>query len=86
MEPVRVEFAYDHNQLYLYDAETDFGPEANAYVDALDAATATGLTVGVSAGVVDLLMPRRETLVRRWRYEARARSRPFEMTQIMSSI
>lgn len=60
MEPVRVEFAYDHNQLYLYDAETDFGPEANAYVDALDAATATGLTVGVSAGVVDLLMPRRE--------------------------
>ena len=60
MEPVRLEFAYDYNQVYLYDAATDFGSEENAYVDALDAATATGLTVGVSAGVVDVLMPRQE--------------------------
>jgi hypothetical protein len=35
MEPATVEFAYDYNQLYLYDAETDLGPEANAYLDAL---------------------------------------------------
>jgi hypothetical protein len=60
MEPARVEFAYDYSQLYLYDAETGFGLEANAYLDALDAATATGLTVGASSGVVDVLMPRRE--------------------------
>lgn len=60
MEPARVEFAYDYNQLYLYDAEIDFGPEANAYLDALDAATTTGLTVGASSGVVDVLMPRQE--------------------------
>ena len=60
MEQVRVEFAYDYNQLYIYDADTDFGPDASAYLDALDAATATGLTVGVAAGVVDVLMPRQE--------------------------
>ena len=60
MGTARVEFAYDYNQLYLYDAETDLGPEANAYLDALDVATRTGLTVGASGGVIDVLMPRQE--------------------------
>lgn len=56
-----VEFAYDYNQLYVYDvAGLDLSGEANPYLDALDAATASGLTVGKASGVVDVLMPRQE--------------------------
>jgi hypothetical protein len=55
-----VEFAYDYNQLYLYDAALDRSGADNAYLDALDAATQSGLTVGAASGVVDVLMPRQE--------------------------
>src|SRR3954462_7443703 len=52
-------FIYDYGQLYLYDAGA--GPEGdNAYLDALDAATESGLTVGAASGIVDVLMPRQE--------------------------
>ena len=52
--------AYDYGQLYIYDAAREFSREANEYLDALDAATAAGLTVGVASGLVDVLMPRQE--------------------------
>lgn len=55
-----MEFAYDYNQLYIYDAARDFSDAGNPYLDALDAAAASGLTVGVASGVVDVLMPRQE--------------------------
>jgi hypothetical protein len=55
-----VEFAYDYNQLYLYDAAHDLSGTGNPYLDALDAATQSGLTVGADSGVVDVLMPRQE--------------------------
>lgn len=57
-----MEFAYDYNQLYLYDAglALDFPADDNPYLDALDAATQSGLTVGAASGVVDVLMPRQE--------------------------
>jgi hypothetical protein len=58
--PKPIEFAYDYSQLYLYDAETDFDADRNLYLDALDAATATGLSVGACSGLVDILMPRQE--------------------------
>ena len=52
--------AYDYGQLYIYDAAREFSRDANEYLDALDAATAAGLTVGVASGLVDVLMPRQE--------------------------
>lgn len=55
-----VEFAYDYNQLYLYDAAQDFAGTDNPYLGALDAATQAGLTVGAACGVVDVLMPRQD--------------------------
>jgi hypothetical protein len=57
-----VEFAYDYNQLYVYDAELDLAGshDGNPYLDALDAATQSGLTVGAASGIVDVLMPRQE--------------------------
>lgn len=55
-----MEFAYDYNQLYLYDTARDLSGDGNPYLDALDAATNSGLTVGASAGIVDVLMPRQE--------------------------
>jgi hypothetical protein len=36
--------AYDYGQLYIYDAAREFSRDANEYLDALDAATAAGLT------------------------------------------
>src|SRR6267143_1190669 len=56
------EFEYDYNQLYLYDADRRWSGDDNAYLDALDAMTETGLTVGARSGIVDLLMPRQENL------------------------
>lgn len=57
-----MQFAYDYGQLYLYDVgdELDFSDDHNPYLDALDAAIQSGLTVGVASGVVDVLMPRQE--------------------------
>lgn len=57
-----VKFAYDYGQLYLYDVGggPDFSDDRNPYLDALDAATQSGLTVGVASGIVDVLMPRQE--------------------------
>ena len=52
--------AYDYNQLYLRDAAHELSADGNDYLDALDAATRAGLTVGAAAGVVDVLMPRQE--------------------------
>lgn len=53
-------FAYDYNQLYVYDAGRERPAEGNEYLDALDAANEAGLSVGARSGVVDVLMPRRE--------------------------
>jgi hypothetical protein len=53
-------FAYDYGQLYVYDAALAFPVDGNVYLDALDAATESGLTCGVATGLVDLLMPRQE--------------------------
>ena len=53
-------FAYDYNQLYIYDAAHKFDAAASDFLDALDAATQSGLTLGVACGVVDLLMPRQD--------------------------
>lgn len=52
--------AYDYNQLYLYDAAHELSTDGNDYLDALDAATRAGLTVGAASGIVDVLMPRQE--------------------------
>jgi hypothetical protein len=52
--------AYDYKQLYLLDAAHEFTPDGNDYLDALDAATRAGLTVGAASGIVDVLMPRRD--------------------------
>src|SRR5215204_5743542 len=54
------EFAYDYNQLYLYDAARGRRVEGNEYLDALEAATETGLTVGARSEIVDVLMPRQD--------------------------
>lgn len=54
------EFAYDYNQVYIYDAARQRPSEGNEYLDALDAATESGLTVGARSGIVDVLMPRQE--------------------------
>ena len=53
-------FVYDYGQLYVYDASLAISTDGNPYLDALDAATAAGLTVGVASGLVDILMPRQE--------------------------
>lgn len=66
-------FAYDYGQLYLYDAAHDLGGDGNPYLDALDAATRSGLTVGAAAGIVDVLMPRQENF-----------SAPLEFGQVES--
>jgi hypothetical protein len=55
-----VRFAYDYGQLYIYDATSDVSADGNPYIDALDAATESGLSVGVASGIVDVLMPRQE--------------------------
>jgi hypothetical protein len=52
--------AYDYNQLYLRDAAHELSTDGNDYLDALDAATRAGLTVGAAAGIADVLMPRQE--------------------------
>jgi hypothetical protein len=54
------EFAYDYNQLYLYDAARERPVDGNEYLDALDAATETGLTVGARSEIIDVLMPRQD--------------------------
>ena len=54
------QFAYDYNQLYLFDAALERPVDGNEYLDALDAATDAGLTVGARSGIVDVLMPRQE--------------------------
>jgi hypothetical protein len=41
------EFAYDYNQLYLYDAVRQRPFEGNEYLDALDAARAVSQSVRV---------------------------------------
>jgi hypothetical protein len=51
---------YDYGQLYVYDAALAISTDGNPYLDALDAATESGLTCGTTAGLVDLLMPRQE--------------------------
>ena len=51
---------YDYGQLYVYDAALAIPTDGNPYLDALDAATESGLTCGITAGLVDLLMPRQE--------------------------
>jgi len=55
-----MEFVYDYGQLYLYDAADSLSEGDNPYLDALDAATASGLSVGAASGIVDVLMPRQE--------------------------
>ena len=55
-----LKFAYDYSQLYLYDAANSLAEEGNPYIDALDAATESGLSIGAASGVVDVLMPRQE--------------------------
>lgn len=55
-----VNFVYDYGQLYVYDASLAISTDGNPYLDALDAAAAAGLTVGVASGLVDILMPRQE--------------------------
>ena len=57
--------AYDYHQLYLYDAARELSADGNDYLDALDAATREGLTVGVASGIVDVLMPRQENFAAR---------------------
>jgi hypothetical protein len=52
------EFAYDYNQLYLYDAARSM--DGDEYLDALDAMTESRSTVGARSGLVDVLMPRQE--------------------------
>ena len=53
-------FAYDYGQLYIFDAAYAMPEEGNPYLDALDAATASGLSVGAASGIIDILMPRQE--------------------------
>jgi hypothetical protein len=53
-------FVYDFGQLYLHDADRSWSEGYNEYLAALDDARAHDLSVGVSAGVVDLLMPRQD--------------------------
>jgi hypothetical protein len=60
-----VEFAYDYHQLYVYDGGLELSTVENPFLDALDAATASGLTVGAASGIVDLLMPRQENFAAR---------------------
>ena len=55
-----MKFVYDYGQLYVYDPADGPSAEGNPYLDALDAATESGLTVGVASGIVDVLMPRQE--------------------------
>jgi hypothetical protein len=54
------EFAYDYNQLYLYDAAREWSADDDAYLDALDAAKEAGLSVGARSEIVDVLMPRQD--------------------------
>jgi len=58
--PKTLTVAYDYNQLYLYDAAHEVSADGNDYIDALDAATRAGQTIGAASGVVDVLMPRQE--------------------------
>ena len=60
MAATTLTFSYDYGQLYLYDSELEREPDGNEYLDALDAANETGLSVGARSGVVDALMPRQE--------------------------
>ena len=53
-------FAYDYDQLYFLDGAHQLSKVENDYLDALDAATAAGLTVGNASGIVDVLIPRQE--------------------------
>ncbi len=55
-----MKFAYDYHQLYIYDAHPDALEGDNPYIDALDAATESGLSVAAASGLVDVLMPRQE--------------------------
>lgn len=53
-------FTYDYGQVYVRDAVWEMSTDGNEYLDALDAATRAGLTVGAASGIVDVLMPRQE--------------------------
>jgi hypothetical protein len=53
-------FVYDYGQLYIYDSGYRFSSEASEFLDALDDATQSALTVGLASGLVDVLMPRQE--------------------------
>ncbi|MFN2460304.1 MAG: hypothetical protein ABR591_06425 [Candidatus Velthaea sp.] len=53
-------FVYDFGQVYLYDAAAPLSENADEYVDALDAANASSMSVGIAGPLVDILMPRRE--------------------------
>jgi len=52
--------AYDYHQLYVRDGAHELSAEGNDYLDALDAAAESGLSVGSASGVVDILKPRQE--------------------------
>jgi hypothetical protein len=56
----RVEFVYDYGQLYLHDACRRWSADYAEYLAALDHARERNLSVGIAAGVVDILMPRQE--------------------------
>ena len=53
-------FAYDYNQLYLYDADRERPSDGNEYLEPLGDANENGRSVGAASGVVDVLMPRLE--------------------------
>jgi hypothetical protein len=57
----RLTFAYDYAQVYLYDSARPWpDDDTNVFMDALDDANARGLSVGMSDGLVDLLMVRQD--------------------------
>jgi hypothetical protein len=59
-DEARLTFGYDYHQLFLYDASRPWRPDAGEYVDVVDAAQASGLTVATLDGVAGVLMPRQE--------------------------
>ncbi len=71
-------FAYDYGQLYIYDATTGVSADGNPYLDALDAATESGLSIGAASGVVDVLMPRQENFSAEIEFMITRSPRPLE--------
>jgi hypothetical protein len=55
---MELEFAYDYSQVYLYDAGREWSENSDEFLNALDDAQSRGLSVGLAAGFVDILMPR----------------------------